>query len=75
MEYELELNREGVVVLSVDRGSPAARFGIRGKDIIVSINDLEIASTEMLDNLTRERVSGWRYVIERNGRLFEQYIR
>lgn len=74
-EYELDLNRNGVVVLSVDRRSPAARFGIRAKDIIVSINDLDIESTEMLDEISRSRVSAWRYVIEREGRRYEQYVR
>ena len=74
-EYELDTGNKGVVILSVDRRSPAARFGFRAKDVIVSINDQEIIDTEMLDDLTSRRTNGWGYVISRGGKLYRQYVR
>lgn len=74
-EYELDTGDKGVVILSVDRRSPAARFGFRAKDVIVSINDQEIVDTQMLDDLTSRRTNGWAYVINRGGKLYRQYVR
>ncbi|MEP0943375.1 MAG: DegQ family serine endoprotease [Rhizobiaceae bacterium] len=74
-EYELETGTKGVVVLSVDRRTPAARFGFRAKDIIVSVNDQDIVDTEMLDEMTRQSGNGWRYVVNRGGKLYSQYVR
>ncbi len=74
-EYELEGDKTGVVVLSVDRRSPAARFGFRAKDIIVSVNDEKIVDTEMLDSISRSRSDGWRYVVERDGKRYQQRVR
>ena len=75
IEYDINSELTGVVVLSVDRRSPAARFGIRSRDIIVAINDRDITSTKMLDNLTRRRSDGWEYVINRDGKLYRQFVR
>lgn len=75
LEYDLNSDQTGVVVLSIDRRSPAARFGIRAKDIIVAINDRKITDTEMLDELTSRRTDGWEYVINRGGKLYRQYVR
>jgi Do/DeqQ family serine protease len=74
-EYELDTGSKGVVVLSVDRRSAAARFGFRAKDVIVAVNDVEIVDTEMLDELTRSRGNGWNYVVNRGGKLYSQYVR
>ena len=75
LDYDLGSDQTGVVVLSVDRRSPAARFGIRAKDIIVAINDQEITDTAMLDKMTRNRSDGWEYVISRAGKLYRQFVR
>ncbi|MEP1208091.1 MAG: DegQ family serine endoprotease [Rhizobiaceae bacterium] len=75
LEYDITTDQSGVVVISVDRRSPAARYGIRAKDIVVAINDREITNTEMLDEMTRRGANGWRYVINRGGKLYRQYVR
>ncbi len=75
LEYDLSSDHLGVVVLSIDRRSPAARFGIRAKDIIVTVNDQNIINTEMLDEITRKRSNGWSYVINRGGKLYRQFVR
>ncbi|NKB52996.1 MAG: Do family serine endopeptidase [Rhizobiaceae bacterium] len=75
LEYDLSSDDLGVVVLSIDRRSPAARFGIRAKDIIVTVNDQNIVDTAMLDEMTRKRSNGWSYVINRGGKLYRQFVR
>lgn len=74
-EYELDGNKTGVVILSIDRRSSAARFGFRAKDIIVSVNDESVEDTKMLDTIARSRPNGWRYVVERDGKRYQQYVR
>ena len=74
-EYELGTEQSGVVILSVDRRSPASRFGFRPKDILLFINEEEITSTEQVDDIVRSRPDGWSYVIERDGKRYQQYIR
>ncbi|MGI9365406.1 MAG: DegQ family serine endoprotease [Rhizobiaceae bacterium] len=74
-EYEIDIDSTGVVVLEVDRRSPAARFGLQPKDILVKLNEQPITDTRMLDQLVRERANGWRYVVERAGKRYEQYVR
>lgn len=74
-EYELDSDRPGVVILSVDRRSTAARFGFRPKDVVVAVNDRQIENTEILDAITRSGGRGWKYVIERNGKRYQQHVR
>jgi len=74
-ELGLRGSANGVVVMEVDRGSPANRFGLRPKDIIVSINEFEVESTEQLDELSRTRQRGWRYELERDGKRYRQAVR
>jgi Do/DeqQ family serine protease len=74
-EKEISAGHSGVVVLSVDQRSPAARFGIRPRDILVSINEQEIVDTQMLDEVTRSSPNSWLYVINRNGKQFQQHVR
>ena len=74
-ELGLRGSANGVVVMDVDRGSPANRLGLRPKDIIVSINEFEVESTEQLDELSRTRQRGWRYELERDGKRYRQAVR
>ncbi|MGW4589705.1 S1C family serine protease [Amycolatopsis thermoflava] len=50
----------GVVVLAVDENSPAARAGVRGGDVIVSLGDRDIGSVEDLLGALRETDPGQR---------------
>jgi Do/DeqQ family serine protease len=74
-EIGLRGNLNGVVVLGIRRGSPAARFGLRARDIVREINGEKVASSRQLAEIARERGRYWRYTLERGGRLIKQVIR
>ncbi|MEM8750222.1 MAG: DegQ family serine endoprotease [Pseudomonadota bacterium] len=74
-EMRMDTNLRGVVVMDVNRGTPAARFGFRRGDIFLEINEEKIESSEQLDEITRAGGRGWGYAVQRNGRIFRQYIR
>ena len=75
VEMDVDPSEQGVVVVQVKRGSPAHRFRLQAGDIIRKVNNEEILSTEMLNELVHEGARSWRYVIERGGRLIRQYVR
>ncbi|MGI9357509.1 MAG: DegQ family serine endoprotease [Rhizobiaceae bacterium] len=74
-ELDLRGALRGVVVVEVDRVSPASRFGLKPKDIIVSINEFPVENTAQLDELSDSRQRGWRYELERDGKRYRQAVR
>lgn len=74
-EIRMDTGKRGVVVMGVKRRSPASRIGFRAGDIILEINEERIESTRQLDELSNAGGRGWEFVLERNGRRYEQYIR
>jgi serine protease Do len=46
---------EGVLVLEAEEDSPAYKAGIRGGDVIVKVNDEEIADTHHLQSVIRQK--------------------
>ena len=77
-------DKEGVVVLSVQRGSPAAANRIRPGDIIRAINEVPIALVADIEPVLLEGGRRWifeierqgrSYVLDRNGGFFRQYTR
>lgn len=74
-ELDLPQSRKGVVVTDVAGGSFAARFGLRPKDIILSLNGQEVESTETLETMAGNARRGWRFEVERNGERLTQVVR
>jgi len=74
-EVGLDTGKTGVVIVSVDRRSPASRFGFRPKDVLIEVNDEPVTSTEVMEEINSWRDGGWSYVLERNGKRYSQYIR
>lgn len=76
-ELRMPTNRTttGVVVTEVNRGSPAARIGLKPRDIIIALNGSDVASTESLASLVDEDPSIWRVEIERDGQRIRQFFR
>ncbi|RIY01535.1 DegQ family serine endoprotease [Aureimonas flava] len=74
-ELEMPQTATGVVVTEVERNSPAARFGLRPKDVIASINGRDLESTEELEEQAGEGQRGWRIEVDRNGQRLVQSVR
>jgi Do/DeqQ family serine protease len=66
-ELNLRLDRSGVMVMEVARGSPAARMGLRPGDLLKSVNDYAIKLTEDLRDVLSDPPRTWRMVFDRNG--------
>jgi len=69
---ELSLNEDayGVVVLDIDRGSLAQRYGLlRPGDVIVRVNETSVDSTEHLSKLTAKTRRSWLVSLKRGGRV------
>ncbi|MDF1749279.1 MAG: Do family serine endopeptidase [Alphaproteobacteria bacterium] len=66
-ELNLRLDRSGVMVMEIARGSPAARMGLRPGDLLKSINDYGIKLTADLRDVLSDPPKTWRIVIDRNG--------
>jgi serine protease Do len=67
-ELGLDLFENGVVVLEVDRGSPADRIRIRRGDLIRAVAEAHIENVAALKTIVAERPLPWRLEVERAGR-------
>jgi serine protease Do len=67
-ELGLDLFQNGVIVLEVDRGSPAARIRIRRGDVIRAVAETRIKNVAELKTVVAERPLPWRLEVERGGR-------
>lgn len=59
----------GVIVLSVEPGSPAARYRFRPGDLILELNGREVKSADQLARRARRVGSVWRFKLDRDGRV------
>ncbi len=66
--YRGETN-QGVIVVGVEMGSPAARAGLRVGDLIVQVDGATIDLTKELIDATMPIKRSWQYVLEREGRI------
>ncbi len=67
-ELSLDTDADGVVVIAVQRGSPAQRVGFIVGDIIDEINGEGVQSTARLARMTENRRRSWTITIIRDGR-------
>ncbi|MDJ0614812.1 MAG: Do family serine endopeptidase [Rhizobiaceae bacterium] len=81
---KLPADKEGVVVMSVQRGSPASANRIRPGDIIRAINQVPVNRVADVEPILQEGGRRWifeierqgrEYVLDRNGGFFRQYTR
>ena len=75
MELEREDVQTGVVVLDVAPRSLAARSGMRPGDRILVVNGAPIDSTETMEGANEAALGGWRFEIERDGRVMRRFFR
>jgi len=66
---------EGVVVVAVEPRSPAARFGLRPRDIVVAVNGARVSTSRELAEATANPARAWRMDIERDGQMMRQIVR
>lgn len=74
-ELRMPTSSQGVVVVEVNRGSPAARIGLVPKDIVRSVNGIAIDSSKTLESVVADDASFWRVEIERDGQIIRQFFR
>ncbi|MGB1220591.1 MAG: DegQ family serine endoprotease [Alcanivoracaceae bacterium] len=74
-EGELPHASAGVLVESVEQGSPAWRAGVRTGDVIINANRQEISDMESLAEAIPEKDDGILLRINRNGGIFFVVIR
>jgi Do/DeqQ family serine protease len=66
-ELRLDSNTEGVVVVELEDGAPAASVGFQKGDIILAVNNAKIAKTGDLDKAAKASARLWRIVVVRGG--------
>jgi Do/DeqQ family serine protease len=66
--------RKGVLIQSVDKGSPASGVGFRPGDVVVEVNGAKVQTTAELAKIAGQDASRYRLVIERGGRLIRSQV-
>ena len=59
----------GAVIVDLEPRSPAARFGFRPGDVVVSAQGEDVESAAQLEELVEERSRLWRISFSRGGRV------
>ena len=73
--FKLSLEEKGVIILSVDKRTRAARVGLRPGDIILAINRTEIKNVAGLVGLLEKPSEQWNLELRRAGRIIRTSIR
>ncbi len=66
-DLNLDLFKQGVVVLKVERGSPAAELRLMRGDLVTAVADQAITDVDQLTRLLKRLRPPWRLEIERAG--------
>ena len=74
-ELRIDTLATGVVVLRVQRGSPAQRIGVRPGDIIISVGGTEVRDTDGLQKLIAAPRGQWEFKIKRGDEIFSASVR
>ena len=74
-ELQVTAPSDGVVVKNISRRSPAARMGMRPRDVILTVNDERVTSTRQLEDITEFPARTWRLEIQRGSRVLDMVVR
>ena len=74
-EFDMPLEKTGVLVAEVARGSLAQRFGLRPGDIVLAVNGEPVTTTRELEAAAIDSNRGWSFEIDRNGRRLARRVR
>ncbi len=58
---------QGVVVLSLKRGSIAQRLNFKAGDIVLKVNEVQVVRVEDLTRVAERTNKGWRVTLNREG--------
>ena len=70
----LGFSTQGVAVVEVEAGSPAARMGLEQGDVIVALNGTEIRDIETFESLASQRPRAWQIILQREGRVIRSVV-
>ncbi|MEZ5839080.1 MAG: PDZ domain-containing protein [Hyphomicrobiales bacterium] len=73
-EFDITGADSGVVVTNVAPRSPAQQVGLQKGDVLVQINGVDIASTDVLMQAVAERARIWRFEVLRDGRVLRMAV-
>lgn len=78
-ELDISVIEKGVIITGMERRSLAARFGFQLKDIILTVNEQAIISTEQLENylnasVKNSSVKGWVVELKRGNKVLKIII-
>nr|WP_244299209.1 DegQ family serine endoprotease [Roseibium aquae] len=68
-ELRLDATYDGVVIADIDPRGTAARVGLRKRDIVRSVNDRPIDTTQTLERITRQQPRLWQLEVVRDGQV------
>lgn len=74
-EIGVEGPASGVLVLDVERGSPAAMAGFSKGDRVLALNDTKIEDADSLAKLNASQQRLWKVTIQRNGQVATRIFR
>jgi Do/DeqQ family serine protease len=74
-ELRMPSQVSGVVIVDVKRGSPAFRVGFQPKDVILSLNGTDMASTADVEKALDDSPGFWRVEVLRDGQRIRQFLR
>ena len=74
-ELRMPSQVSGVVITDVKRGSPAFRVGFQPKDVILSLNGTDMASTADVEKALDDSPGFWRVEVLRDGQRIRQFLR
>jgi len=73
-ELQMDLMASGVVILSIDDGSSAQRFGFRQGDVIRQVNNDRIANVAQLRRAL-DTADSWRLSLQRGDQMLNMAVR
>jgi Do/DeqQ family serine protease len=73
-ELGIDTDKSGVMVLSIQPNSPAARYGFKLGDIVLEINGVAITKVKDLKRFVQDSYDGWNLKLHRANRLINVRI-
>ncbi len=70
----LPYDARGVIVTAIEPGSAAEGMGLRVDDIILALNEVEMADAATFQQTASQRVRTWQIILQRNGRVTRSIV-